>query len=161
MKKTDTVNCLYLFEDRHAVVVYSTNHPKVGRSEYVEIHECLPDPNAVMQFTGRIVFSGSISAAGFLAVLKGARQVRATVPSIKNGSMGTERINQPVGSLTITLPQPWADLYFYDMPGLISGGYVYNEDQMSYNETFNPDIREWGGKNVAKIYRIKEKRITV
>lgn len=148
MSKTrSTFECLYLYADGHAVCVFEKHDPDAGRLKYVEIHECFTKAR-YRHFTGRIIVSGW--KAGMIELLKEAKVIEAKEPMVESGTEATKKLNIPVGHLCVQTKR--GSLYFYDMPGLFSGDYTH---QPGTNETFNPDLREWSGYNVARVHRVK------
>ena len=148
MKSKPTLTCTYLFDDGHAVQIFEKEDADAGRITYAVVIERFTE--AECNFSGRIIFGRY--REGMTALIRTARQIRATEPNSNWGSDATKKAGIAVGSLTVTTAQ--GDLYWYDMPGLISGCYTF-QGGPAYAEKFDPNILHWAMHRVSKIIRVK------
>jgi hypothetical protein len=149
-RKNMDLRVAYIFSDGHTVMVYRKDIPeaKFGYIEVVEVIEGF----CTAGFVGRVV----IHDTGMLAALKGATSVRAAVPALENGYVGSTEKGIPVGYLSFVNAFGYG--YFYDITGVCGGGYSYQPEE-KWEEKFT-DKEEgglWCEMKIVKIYPLKKK----
>lgn len=145
---TRNLTCTYLFPDGHAVQVFEKHDPDAGLVQFVEVHERFTA--ARLDFTGRIIF-GRHNGGLADVVRRLATGIRATAPSVDQGSEATRKAGIYLGTLTVETKG--GAIYFHEFPALLSGEYTY-QPGATYAEKFNPDMSSWADHRVAKVHRI-------
>ena len=154
IKVAKTAYCGYIYADGHVVILHRERHPKAGEVEWVEIFEKIDTHCA---FEGRIVFHNLGYERKFRLACE-AYTLRATVPSVSNGSDNTKKLGIAVGNFAIEF-KDGADLLWSTMPGVLSDGITYQPD---VNEAFNPEWDNWtiwGRSRVGKIHRLSKAEV--
>lgn len=150
MKTKPIATCVYLYNDRHAVVMYEKRDEHVGTVQFVEIHERWTEANC--NFSGRLIFDRY--NMGMWKVARKAIHIRASEATFKGGSDKTRNLGIAVGSLEIWLDNEHA-LHWNDFRNVISNCYTH---QPEMEEKFDPNLKEWSGHKVAKIVMAENKK---
>lgn len=140
-KQWRCVHSAYLYADGHLVVVFEEYVPRKGTLKWVEQWESIPGlrlyfPHGV----GRLV----MSRGGALPPILNASEVRCHPPAIENGSTACKEKGLEVAYVDIVDRKSGRGLTLYDFPGLLSGDIAVQ----TYDEKFNPAMREWGYDNL-------------
>ncbi len=146
MKTKPQLTCTYLFADGHAVQIFEKEDPDAGRVTFAVVTEAFTA--ATCSFTGRLIIGRHNEA--LTEVLRTARSIRAQEPSISWGSEATKKAGIPCGYLGITTRH--GDLYWHDLPGLISSCYTY-QGGPAYAEAFNAEDTHWAMHRISRIIR--------
>lgn len=148
MKKLDlrTLQTIYLYADGHAVLVHEKSDKQAGKVQWVEIYEKF-GPRCYFP-SGRIIFSGFYSfSAGLANLVHRAESVEAKAASVESGSLNTQSKGIPVGHCTIKGKDYSVSLM--DLPGLISGEYIYQPETSEKWEDVK-DKYSWSYHHIAK-----------
>jgi hypothetical protein len=140
------LNCPYLFEDGHAVMIFEKHDRQAGEIRWAEVIEKF---GPECSFEGRIVFHWGSN--GLLNLCRKAVAVRAKAPSLDAGSERTREQGFPVGTLEIQLSDDHLDrVYLYDLEGVLGAPYTHQPEK---GEKFDPQASHWADYRVARIHR--------
>lgn len=152
-KVSKTAHCGYIYSDGHVVILHKQRHPKAGEVAWVEIIERI---DALCRFDGRIVFHDAGRDVRFQMAVN-AVELRASLPSVENGSDNTRKRGLRLCSFTIGF-KDGTELYWNRMPDLISDGLTH---QPEHAEVFDPNWGQseyfWGDTRINKIHRMPAK----
>lgn len=146
--------CAYLYADGHAVILFEQDVKIGGKTttvEYAVIHEKWTE--ASLAFDGRLCFSRYGSAA-MMDLAKRATRIKATVPSVENGSENSRKLGVAIGNLSFDFANN-SYLSFLDT-SIISGQYRYQPD---VKETFNAEQQAWGTVKSVTVKRAEKLQV--
>lgn len=121
------------------VLRHSETHAQAGKVEWVTIHDTDIKPG----FSGRLV----IHRRGAIRLAMMAQYIKATAPSIDDGSENTKSRGIAVGSINFQLgDSPYQDSFHVNLlDGLISSDFTYQPE----NAWIDPKYEAWGGYRIA------------
>ena len=137
--KGERLSHAYLYGDGHLVVIFGKwDHTYQRSLERAEVIEKYARPS----FSGRLV----IHECGILPTIQGAR-VRASLPTIENGSENTRRLNLAVGTVSI---ESEIGSFHVSILECLSGPFTYQPD---VSETFEEVSKErcWSDTPISKV----------
>lgn len=154
IKLAKTVRCVYLYADKHAVLVHEERVKGVS-FQHVEIIERL---DVSCAFQGRIVFHYPYYDSKAELALN-AYQVCMSEASTEQGSENTKKAGIRIGSFTIYAKHDKGakSLHWTRVPDLISDGLTYQPEN---TDIFNAEMHEggqWGTHTISKIHRVERK----
>jgi len=139
------LNCVYLYQDGHAVLVYEKHDHKAKVDyQYVEI---IKDTGIDCLFEGRLIFH-HLSFDALWDIAKKSKSIQVS----NGGSINSKKMNLKVATLVLK-QKNGKSLFFQYLPEVLSGGVTHqpNADELvsDYEEEDNKYF--WGTYRIAKI----------